>query len=228
MRTRASWATLIAALFVFCSMSAVQADVPTGTDVFATLQQTLDTRSARAGDAVAMTVTGVLPANAPDAAALQGAIIRGHVQQAYAATPTKKAYIGILFDTITLADGRTFPYPAKIVALQKKRSLNAVQAAGEVLAGMVVGNMLFKTVGSPVGGAIGAMGGVVYASQMAQNFKIPSNSTVKMRTTDVIATIPHPQAPAGAMPPPGAMQPPPPQQMPPPPPPPAPVASPMK
>jgi hypothetical protein len=217
MRTRASWATSIAALFVFCSMSAVQADVPTGTDVFATLQQTLDTRSARAGDAVVMIVSGVLPPDAPDAAALQGATIRGHVQQAFAATPTKKAYIGILFDTITLTDGRTFPYPAKIIALQKKRSINPAQAAGEVLVGMVVGNMLFKSVGSPAGGAVGAIGGVVYASQMAQNFKIPSNSTVKMRTTDIIATVPHPQAPAGAMPPPGAMQPPPPMAPPPPP-----------
>lgn len=225
MRTRASWATLIAAIFVFCSMTAVRADVPAGTDVFATLQQTLDTRTAKAGDAVVMTVTGVIPPSAPDAEALQGATIRGHVQQAYAATPTKKAYIGILFDTITLADGRTFPYPAKIVALQKKKSVNVAQAAGEMLVGMVVGNMLFKSVGSPAGGAIGAMGGVVYASQMAQNFKIPSSSTVKMRTTDIIATVPHPQAPAEPMQP-GAMPPPPPQA-PPPAAPPAPVASPM-
>ncbi|MGH7715754.1 MAG: hypothetical protein ACREML_07110, partial [Vulcanimicrobiaceae bacterium] len=71
MRTRASWATLIAAIFVFCSLTAVRADVPAGTDVFATLQQTLDTRTAKAGDAVVMTVTGVMPSNAPDAAALQ-------------------------------------------------------------------------------------------------------------------------------------------------------------
>jgi cell division septation protein DedD len=210
MRTRASWATLIAVVLVFCSIAAVRADVPANTDVFATLQDTLDTRTAKAGDAVVMTVTGVLPADAPDAHALQGATIRGHVQQAYAATPTKKAYIGILFDTVTLTDGRTFPYPAKVVALQKKRSINAVQAAGEVLAGMVVGNMLFKTMGSSAGGPLGAVGGAVYASQMAQNFKIPSSSTVKMRTTDVIATVPHPQAPAGAMqPPPPPMAPPP-------------------
>jgi hypothetical protein len=198
-------------------MSAIRADVPAGTNVFATLQQTLDTRSARAGDAVIMTVTGIVPPDSPDAAALQGATIRGHVQQAFAATPTKKAYIGIAFDTITFADGRTFPYPAKIIALQKKKSVNAAQAAGEVLVGMVVGNMLFKSVGSPAGGAIGAMGGVVYASQMSQNFKIPSNSTVKMQMTDVLATVPHPQAPAGGMQPPPPAPPPyaPPQAPPP-------------
>jgi hypothetical protein len=157
-----------------------------------------------------MTVTGVVPPDAPDAAALQGATIRGHVQQAFAATPTKKAYIGIAFDTITFADGRTFPYPAKIIALQKKRSINAAQAAGEVLVGMVVGNMVFKTVGLNGGGAVGAVGGAVYASQLAQNFKIPSSSTVKMQMTDVLATVPHPQAPAGGMQPPPPMAPPPP------------------
>ncbi len=206
MRTSTSWASLITAIaLVLCSISAVRADVPAGTTIFATLQQTLDTRSARIGDAVIMTVTGVIPPDSPDAAALQGATIRGHVQQAYAATPTKKAYIGIAFDTITFGDGRTFPYPAKIVALQKKKTVNGVQAAGEILAGMVVGNMLFKSVGSPAGGAIGAMGGVVYASQMAADFKIPSKSTVKMQMTDVLATVPHPQAPAMAPPPPAPM-----------------------
>jgi len=218
MRTSTSWAGLItAAALVLCTISACRADVPAGTNVFATLQQTLDTRSARVGDAVIMTVTGIVPADAPDAAALQGATIRGHVQQAFAATPTKKAYIGIAFDTITFADGRTFPYPAKIVALQKKKSVNAVQAAGEVLAGMVVGNMLFKSVGSPAGGAVGAMGGVVYASQMSENFKIPASSTVKMQMTDVLPTVAHPQAPVNGMqPPPPQQLPPPPQQVPPP------------
>ena len=212
MRTSTSWASLITAVaLVLCSFSAIRADVPAGTNVFATLQQTLDTRSARIGDAVVMTVTGIVPPDSPDAAALQGATIRGHVAQAYAATPTKKAYIGIAFDTITFADGRTFPYPAKILALQKKKSVNAAQAAGEVLVGMVVGNMLFKSVGSPAGGAIGAMGGVVYASQMSQNFKIPASSTVKMQMTDVLATVPHPQAPANGMQPPQA---PPPAPMP--------------
>ncbi len=90
---------------------------------------------------------------------------------------------------------------------------------------MVVGNMLFKSVGSPAGGAIGAMGGVVYASQMSQNFKIPANSTVKMQMTDVLATVPHPQAPAEGAPPAMAPPPPPPpyttQPVAPPPPPPA-------
>lgn len=210
MRTSTSWAALITAVaLVLCSISAVRADVAAGTNVFATLQQTLDTRSARVGDAVVMTVTGIVPQDSPDAAALQGATIRGHVQQAYAATPTKKAYIGIAFDTITFSDGRTFPYPAKIVALQKKKSVNAVQAAGEVLAGMVVGNMIFKTAGLNGGGAVGAAGGAVYASQMSANFKIPSNSTVKMQMTDVLATVPHPQAPANGMPPPPMAPPPP-------------------
>ena len=197
MRRSASWVALIVAMaFVVCTLSVASADLPSGTDVYATLQQTLDTKSSKVGDPVTMTVTAVSPETAPDAAALQGAMIRGHVAQVYGATPTKKAYVGIAFDTITLADGRTYPFPAKITALQKKKRINIAQAAGEVLAGMVVGNIIGKGIGTPAGGAIGAMGGVVYASQMSQNFRIPQGSTVKMRTIDVLTMgPPRPQAP---------------------------------
>jgi hypothetical protein len=219
MRTRSSWVSFFVAVAIAIAPVAVRADLPSGANVFATLQQTLDTRSSKVGDSVLLIVTGVIPSDTPDAAALQGATIRGHVDQVYAATPTKKAYIGIAFDTITLTDGRAFPYPAKIVALQKKKSVNAMQAAGEVLGGMLVGGLVGGAAGGAggaVGTAMGGMGGVVYASQMAANFKIPQNSTVKMRTVDVLATTAHPQAPAQMTPP---MAPPPPAPLPPPPPP---------
>lgn len=194
MRSSPSWiAAIVAAAFVASACAPALADLPTGTDVFATLQETLDSKGSKAGDPVMMTVTAVSPESAPDSAALQGATIRGHIAQVYAATPTKKAYVGIAFDTITLSDGRTYPFPAKITALQKKKRVNAAQAAGEILAGMVVGTILARGVGTAIGGA----GGVVYASQMSQDFRIPQGSTVKMRTTDMLAIGPaRPQAPA--------------------------------
>lgn len=197
MRRSASWVAVIVALtFVVSVFSRATAELPAGTDVYATLQETLDTKSSKVGDPVMMVVTLVSPQSALDAAALQGATIRGHVAQVVGATPTKKAYVGIAFDTITLTDGRTYPFPAKITALQKKRRVNIAQAAGEALTGMVVGNILGKWVGTNAGGAVGAVGGAVYASQMATNFRIPQGSTVKMRTTDILAiTPPHPQAP---------------------------------
>ena len=191
-----SWIALIAAIaFVAGSLMPARADIPPGTDISATLQGSLDSRTSKVGDAVLMKVTAS-PAHSEAETALDGAIIRGHVSEAVGATPTKKAYIGIAFDTITLADGRTYPFPAKIMAFQKQQRTNAGQAAGEILAGMIVGNIIGKGVVSPMGGAVGAMGGVVYASQMSKNFRIPENSTVKMRTTGEIGiTGTHPQAP---------------------------------
>ena len=192
-----SWIALLAAMvFVATTATVVRADdIPIGTGLSATLQESLDSRTSKVGDAVIMTVTAS-PAHSAAEAALDGATIHGHVSQAVGATPTKKAYIGIAFDTITLADGRTYPFPAKIVALQKQKRTNVGQAAGEILAGMIVGNIVGKGMGSPMGGAAGAMGGAVYASQMSQNFRIPEKSTVKLQTTGEIAvTGTHPQAP---------------------------------
>jgi hypothetical protein len=192
-----SWIALIAAAaFVAATFTLARADdIPVGTGLSATLQESLDSRTSKVGDAVIMTITASPAHNAVEAT-LDGATIHGHVSEAVGATPTKKAYIGIAFDTITLADGRTYPFPAKIVALQKQKRTNAGQAAGEILAGMIVGNIIGKGMGSPMGGAAGAMGGVVYASQMSQNFRIPEKSTVKLQTTGEIGiTGTHPQAP---------------------------------
>ena len=194
MRTRSWVAALLALAFSASAWASAAADVPAGAVIDATLQQTVDTKSSRVGDPVLMTITSVSPESAFDPS-LKGATIRGHVSRVVGATPTKKAYIDIAFDTLTLADGRTYPFPAKITALKKKKSVNVAQAAGEVVAGMIVGNILGKSVGTNAGGALGAAGGAVYASSMATNFKIPANSTVEMKTTDTIATTtaPHPQ-----------------------------------
>lgn len=195
MRQR-SWVAAFFALAFSFSLGAVAfADIPAGTDIEATLQQTLSTKTSKVGDPVLMTIASVATGSQLDPA-LQGATIRGHVSQVVGPTPTKKAYVAIAFDTLTLADGRTFPFPAKITALKaRKVQPNIPQAAGEVLAGMIVGNIIGKGIGTGAGGAVGAAGGAVYASSMSVNIVIPQNSTVKMRTTDAIALeAPHPQA----------------------------------
>jgi hypothetical protein len=194
MRYRSWLAALFALAFGLSLGAAALADVPAGAVINATLQQTLDTKTSKVGDSVLMTIASITPESAFDPS-LKGATIRGHVSQVVGATPTKKAYIGIAFDTLTLADGRTYPFPATITALKKKKSVNIPQAAGEVLAGMIVGNILGKSVGTGAGGAVGAAGGAVYAASMATNFKIPQNSTVQMKTTNAIVLgAPHPQS----------------------------------
>jgi hypothetical protein len=189
----ASWVVVVAIAFVTASAGRALADLPVGTGISATLQSSLDTKTSRAGDPVVLTVVGTTPRTAIEAG-LQGATIHGHVSEAVAATPMKKAYLAVAFDTITLADGRSYPFPARIVAFEKKKRTNFLQAAGEILSGMLVGNVAGKDVGTPVGGAIGAMGGMIYAAQMSQDFRIPQDSTVKMLTTGEIAIAPtHPQ-----------------------------------
>ena len=171
------------------------ADLPSGTEIYGTLAQSLDTKTSHLGDQVNMKVTSLFPQTALSAT-VQGATIHGHVTQVTAATPTKKAALHIAFDTIQLIDGRSYPFPAEIEAMSKKKKVNLAQAAGEILTGMLVGNMVAKTTtGGDAGGTVGAISGVVYASNMAVDFKIPADSTVKLKTMDSIPiTEAHPQA----------------------------------
>lgn len=192
MRTPTSWIAVIALIaFVGSALPVVAADLPPGTNVYATLQGSLDSKTSKVGDPVVMTVTSAWPADDAVATAMQHATIRGHVSQVVHATPTKKAYVGIAFDTLTLTDGRTYPFPAKITALKKKKSYNAVQAMGEIAVGVGVGALIGHTAGAVIGG----LGGTFYAEQMAADFRIPENSSVTMRTTEILSMTPeHPQA----------------------------------
>ena len=191
MRTLSSWIAILATIaFVGSALPAVAGDLAPGTNVYATLQGSLNTKSSKVGDPVLMTVTSAWPADDAVATAMQHATIRGHVSEVVHATPTKKAFIGIAFDTLTLTDGRTYPFPAKVTALKKKKSYNAVQAIGETAVGIGVGALIGHTAGAVIGG----LGGAFYAEQMAANFKIPENSSVTMKTTELLSMTPtHPQ-----------------------------------
>ena len=194
---RVSWTSIAAVtaavVFLVSAGGVALADLEPGTQVYATLQGGLDTKTAKVNDPVMMTVTSLYPQTALNTT-IQGATVKGHVIQAHAASPTKKATIQIAFDQITLADGRSFPFPAKIDSMQKSKHTNYAQAAGEVLGGMVVGNVLGKWTGAQAGGVVGAAGGALYASQMSQNFAVAANTTIKLETTDAIPiTATHPR-----------------------------------
>lgn len=194
MRVTTPWTAALAAIvFTIVAGAVALADLASGTEIYATLQSAIDTKTAKTGDPVTLKVTSLYPDSALNTT-VQGAVINAHVAKAVAASPTKKAYLLITFDTIALTDGRSYPFPGQIVSMQKQKRTNIAQAAGEILTGMVVGNTVGKAGGSDVGGAIGAMGGAVYAAQMSQNFRIAENSTIKLRTTDSIPITPtHPQ-----------------------------------
>jgi hypothetical protein len=186
-------AATAAFLFAVALGGTALADLSAGTELDATLQDALDTKTSRAGDPVLLKVMALVPPAANDV--VQGATIKGHVAQATGASPTKMSALRIAFETITLADGRSFAFPGVIESMTKKKRTNYGQAAGEVLAGMFVGNAIGKTMTTKLGGPVGAAGGVMYASQMAQNFRVPQNSTIKIKTTDSIAIPPpRPQA----------------------------------
>ena len=191
-----SWVAIAATAVVFsftASTEVALAELQPGTQIYATLQGALDTKTAKVNDPVLMTVNSLYPESALNTT-IQGATIKGHIIQAHAASPTKKATIQIAFDSMTLTDGRSFPFPAKIDAMQKTKKTNLVQGAGEVLGGMVVGNILGKWTGAQAGGVVGAAGGAIYANQMAVDFSIAANSTVKLETTDAMPITPtHPQ-----------------------------------
>jgi len=179
----------VAALAWFLCGTAAFADLDSGTQVYAVLRDAIDSKTARVGDPVVLRVQSLYP-DQPLNTTVQGATINAHVSEAVAATPTKKAHVTIAMDTITLTDGRTFPFNGQVVQVVQQKRTNAGQAAGEVVGGMIAGNILGKWLGTNYGGLIGAAGGALYASQMSQNVRIPENSTVKIVTSTATPITP--------------------------------------
>lgn len=162
--------------------------IPAGTTITGVLQTPLDSGRANVGDGVSIAVTRPYPDGDSSYA---NATIRGHVATVVAAGQGRKPEIDLAFDSIVLANGASSPISGHVLNVaEKKKSAMVTQAVGAGV-GMIVGNILFKTVHSNLGGLAGATGGFLYANNRKQNFTVAANSTITLQTD---AQVPRPQA----------------------------------
>jgi len=156
-----------------------------GTQLNGRLQQAIDTGTAHVGDRFAMDVVPPYPSGDPT---FQGAIIAGQVTSVTPAGQGRKASLGLQFQYLRLADGSTVDISANLTSDQKnQQQKNGGHVALTTLGGMLLGNVLGKTIFHTGGGGIaGAAGGLLYGINKQANFSLPTGSNVQITLNQTV------------------------------------------
>jgi len=188
-RTLAALIAFIMSVALPMAARAYSLDVPPGTDINITIDQTLDSGSAHVGDSFTAHVQPPFP---PDEGALENAYVSGEVVRVQKAGQGTKPEIGLAFSRITLPDGSTAPFHASVlVANPKQGKKNVLRIAEYALGGMLLGNMVVKTVFAGSGGGLaGAVGGFLIGNNYKSDISFPAGSTMTVRTRGTVAIRP--------------------------------------
>ena len=177
---RTSAIVLALALVLPAAASAQAYYKPAGATISGTIQQELRSKTAQDGQRFTMVTSG-------------GSTIYGHLSQVARANIGRKAHLTLNFDSIRFPNGATTPLHASLEAVSQKSQINYTQAAGQVLGGMIVGNVLGKAIGTNLGGLVGVAGGALLAKNTATDIDIPAGSSATIRLNAPISSA-HPQA----------------------------------
>ena len=144
-----------------------------GTELRGTITSEVNTKTAYVGQDVM--VNNV----ATSSGSIQGATMRGTVTSVQRAGQGRPAKIQLHFNYLALRGGKTYPINGAVTSVHEQTKSNALKEAGGALAGMLVGNAIFKTLFAASGGGIvGAAGGYLVAHNNRQDMTIPSGSIV--------------------------------------------------
>jgi hypothetical protein len=184
-------ASSAAALALVGALAAANAADPiaAGTPISGRLAGDLDTSKVNVGDGFSLAVTRPYP---NDDISYSGAYVRGHVARVVRAGQGRKPELDLAFDSITLASGETAPLSGHVLDVTPRKKTAIPQQAAGAGVGMIVGNIIGKTVfHTGIGGLVGAAGGFTYANNLKSNFVLPADSLVELQTD---AEVPRPQA----------------------------------
>jgi hypothetical protein len=153
-------------------VQAANVSLSAGSTIDSTLQSDLNSKTAQDGQRFTL----VTPS---------GSQIHGHLSNVHRATITgRKAGLTLNPDSITFADGTTSPIDAEVIGVGSHKQTNYVNAAGQVLGGMIVGNVVGKAIGgaaSHLGGLVGVAGGALLAANSSSNIDVPSGAQVRLK-----------------------------------------------
>jgi hypothetical protein len=146
-----------------------------GTQYAGTITKSVDSGSAYVGEPV--TITHV----SSEAGDVAGATMTGTVTKVVKAGQGRPAQLQMTFTRLRLRDGSTYAIDGVVTGMQANTKNNALKEAGGALAGMLVGNMIGKTIFHASGGGfLGAVGGFLVAKNSRQNMSVPAGSTVRV------------------------------------------------
>lgn len=156
-----------------------------GAQINGRLRNDINTGNAHVGDRFVMDVVPPYPSGNP---AFQGAVVAGEVTSVTPAGQGKKPALGLQFDYLRLADGSTVDISANMTQDQRKtEQANGGHVALTTLGGMVLGNVLGKTIfHTNAGGALGAAGGLLYGVNKKTNFDLAAGSNVQITLNNTV------------------------------------------
>lgn len=167
--------------------SAGPGQLAAGTLLTSKMNSTIDSGSARANDKFTLTVVSPYPSNN---SVYSKAQLYGHVTKVVPAAQGQNAVLEFAVDRIVLADGRQADVPLTVQSQETQRHNNVGNIALTALGGMIVGNIIGKTVfNTKIGGAVGFIAGALYANNKRTNVSLRQGSTVVMEVRRTVALV---------------------------------------
>ena len=170
---------------VFAALAALAIVLPTaasaqpapGTTLNGTIQQTIDTKSANVGQTVSL----INVASANGSGSIVGARLDGTVTQVVRAGQGRTAQLKMRFTRLRTADGKTYAVDGIVTGMKEQTKSNLTKEAAGAVGGMIVGNILGKTLGVKGGGLVGAAGGFLMMKNSKENMTVPAGSVVSVQ-----------------------------------------------
>lgn len=186
MRTSLAGAAL--ASFMAVTVIAAQAALTSGSLLNGTLNQNLSSNHAYVGEPVSLSnVT-----SNDGSGSVVGGTLYGHVTSVQAAAQGRPGKIQLRFTRLVLRNGATYAVSTTVTKTNTQTKNNALKEAGGAVAGMLVGNMLGKTIfHTGAGGFLGAAGGFLLAKNSRENVNIPAGSVVQVQVNSVVRRQSH-------------------------------------
>lgn len=146
------------------------------------ITSSVNTKDARVGQAV--TLNNVTSADG----SVHGARMYGTVTHVVRAGQGRPAQLQLTFTKLVLSNGTTYAIDGVVTGMQAQTKSNALKEVGGAVAGMIVGNIVGKTIfhaGNGMGGFLGAAGGYLAAKNNRENMTVPAGSAVRVTLRSV-------------------------------------------
>lgn len=112
---------------------------------------------------------------------VSGGTMYGTVTHVVRAGQGRPAQLQMRFTKLVLPSGATYAVDGVVTGMQATTKNNALKEAGGALAGMLIGNMIGKTIFHASGGGfLGAAGGFLIAKNNRQNMTVSSGTAVRV------------------------------------------------
>jgi hypothetical protein len=174
--------------FMAVTMVVAQAALQAGSLLNGTLDQNLSSNHAYVGEPVSLSnVTSDDGSGSVTGGKLYGSVVA--VQKAGQGRPGS---IQLRFTRLVSGSGAVYSVNTTVTKTNVSTKNNALKEAGGALAGMLVGNMIGKTIfHTGAGGIIGAAGGFLLAKNNRQDINIPQGAAVQVQVNSVVRRQSH-------------------------------------